>query len=124
MIHSEKEYEKAVEASQILFGSATAESLLKIDENTLLQVFEGVPRFEIPKSALEAGMDIVTLTAERCPIFASKGETRKLIQGGGVSINKRKVTDAAQTISADELISGKYLIVQKGKKNYFLIVAQ
>ncbi len=124
MVHSPEEYEKAVSASQILFGGATSEALLSLDEQTLLQVFEGVPTFTIAKSELEAGIDVLTLCAERCKVFPSKGELRKLIQGGGVSLNKEKVTDAGQVIGADKLIAGKYLLAQKGKKNYYLIIAE
>ena len=124
MVHSPEEYEKAVGASQILFGGATSEALRTLDEQTLLQVFEGVPTFTIAKSELEAGVDVLTLFAERCKLFASKGELRKLIQGGGVSVNKEKVTDANAIYNAEALIAGKYLLVQKGKKNYFLIIAE
>lgn len=124
MIHSEAEYEKAVAASGILFGNATAEALRSLDEQTFLQVFEGVPRFDIPASALEGGIAFVNLCTEQAAIFPSKGEARKLIQGGGVSLNKEKVTGIDVTVSASDLISGKYLLVQKGKKNYFLITVQ
>ncbi len=124
MVHSEQEFEKAAAASQILFGSADAEKLRMLDEQTLLQVFEGVPQFEIPKSDIEQGIDIISLTAEKCQVFPSKGEARKLIQGGGVSLNKVKVSDTAQKITGADLINGKYIVVQKGKKNYYLIVAR
>ncbi len=124
MIHSEAEYEKAVAASGILFGNATAEALRGLDEQTFLQVFEGVPRFDVPASALEGGIAFVNLCTEQAAIFPSKGEARKLIQGGGVSLNKEKVTGIDVTVSASDLISGKYLLVQKGKKNYFLITVQ
>ena len=124
MVHSEQEYEKAAEASQVLFGSASSDSLRSLDEQTLLQVFEGVPQFEIDKNEIEAGIDVISLTAEKCSVFPSKGEARKLIQGGGVAINKVKVGDTAQRIDSSDLISGKYIVVQKGKKNYFLIVAR
>lgn len=124
MVHSEQEYEKAAEASQILFGSASVEALKALDEQTLLQVFEGVPQFEIAKSEIEAGVDIIELTAEKCSVFPSKGEARKLIQGGGVAINKVKVADTARRIDSSDLISGKYIVVQKGKKNYYLIVVR
>ncbi len=124
MIHSEEEYNKAVEASSILFGNATAEALKGIDEDTFLQVFEGVPTFEVDKKIIEGGMDFISLTAEHAPIFPSKGEARKLIQGGGVSMNKEKVAALDATVGAADLISGKYILVQKGKKNYYLIVAR
>ena len=120
MIHSEAEYLKAVEASGILFGQATSEALKSLDEQTLLQVFEGVPQFEI--SASELGCSFIDLCAEKTSIFPSKGECRKMIQGGGVSLNKQKVTDIAATVTTDDLIAGKYLLVQKGKKNYYLVI--
>ena len=120
MIHSEAEYLKAVEASGILFGQATSEALKSLDEQTLLQVFEGVPQYEI--SAADLGCTFIDLCAEKTAIFPSKGECRKMIQGGGVSLNKQKVTDIAATVTADDLIAGKYLLVQKGKKNYYLVI--
>ena len=120
MIHSEAEYLKAVEASGILFGQATSEALKSLDEQTLLQVFEGVPQFEI--TAAELGCSFIDLCAEKTSIFPSKGECRKMIQGGGVSLNKQKVTDIAATVTTDDLIAGKYLLVQKGKKNYYLVI--
>ncbi|MFI3303854.1 MAG: tyrosine--tRNA ligase [Rikenellaceae bacterium] len=120
MIHSAEELERAKQASSILFGGATAESLKSLDEQTLLQVFEGVPQFSVAKSELGA-VSFVDLCTEKAAIFASKGECRKLIQGGGISLNKSKVADPTITIEASELISDKYLLVQRGKKNYFLI---
>ena len=122
MIHSVEEYEKAVAASNILFGQATTEALHSLDEQTLLQVFDGVPQFAVSKEAL--GCPFVELVAERCNIFASKGETRKLVQGGGISLNKEKVADPMRPIVAEDLIAGKYLLVQKGKKNYYLITVE
>ncbi|MBR2333559.1 MAG: tyrosine--tRNA ligase [Rikenellaceae bacterium] len=121
MIHSEEEWQKAVEASQVLFGGATTESLQKLDEATVLAVFEGVPQFEVAKSDIEAGIPFVELCVEKASVFPSKGETRKLIQGGGVSMNKAKVTDPMQMVTSADLIAGGYIVVQKGKKNYFLI---
>ena len=119
MIHSAEEYEKAVEASGILFGGATSEALHRLDEQTLLQVFDGVPQFHI--TAADLGCSFIDLCAEKTQVFPSKGECRKMIQGGGVSLNKEKVTDIAATVSAESLIAGKYLLIQKGKKNYYLI---
>ncbi len=119
MVHSEEEYNKAVEASQILFGNATSEALRKLDEQTFLAVFEGVPMFDIAGSDLP--QNVVELLAVQTQVFPSKGECRKMIQGGGVSINKDKVADAEFTVTADMLINNKYLLVQKGKKNYFII---
>ena len=124
MIHSEEEYRKAVEASGILFGNATADALRRIDERTFLQVFDGVPQFEVPASTLAGGVNFIALCTEHASGFPSKGEARKLIQGGGISLNKEKVTAVDAIVSASDLISGKYLLVQKGKKNYFLIVVK
>lgn len=124
MIHSEEEYRKAVEASGILFGNATADALRRIDERTFLQVFDGVPQFEVPASTLAGGVNFIALCTEHASVFPSKGEARKLIQGGGISLNKEKVTAVDAIVSASDLISGKYLLVQKGKKNYFLIVVK
>lgn len=124
MIHSREEYEKAVEASAILFGGATTEALRRIDEQTLLQVFEGVPQYRIGRSELESGIALTELCVEKCPVFPSKSELRKLIQGGGVSVNKEKVASSDCIVSVSDLIAGRYLVVQKGKKNYFLIMAE
>ena len=120
MIHSAEEYEKAVEASNILFGQATSEALHRLDEQTLLQVFDGVPQFHI--SASDLGIPFIDLCAEKTQIFPSKGECRKMVQGGGVSLNKEKVADPQRAVTADDLIAGKYLLVQKGKKNYYLVI--
>ena len=120
MIHSAEEYQKAVEASGILFGQATSEALRRLDEQTLLQVFDGVPQFTISKA--ELGCSFIDLCAEKSNIFPSKGECRKMIQGGGVSLNKEMVTDIAATVTEADLIAGKYLLVQKGKKNYYLVI--
>ncbi len=122
MIHSAEEYEKAVEASQILFGGATSEALRRLDEQTLLQVFEGVPQFTISKEQL--GCSFVDLAADLTKVFPSKGECRKMVQGGGVALNKEKVTDPMQTVTESDLIAGKYMIAQRGKKNYFLIIVE
>ena len=124
MIHSKEEYEKAVEASNILFGGATSEALRRLDEATLLQVFEGVPQFRVARTELEAGVAFVDLSAEKTQIFASKGECRKMIQGGGVSMNREKIADPMRAVTADDLIAGKYLLVQRGKKNYYLVIAE
>ena len=119
MVHSEQDYEMAVEASNILFGNATSDSLKKLDDATLLSVFDGVPQFEVSKDAM--GMKLMDLLTEKAAVFASKGEMRKLIQNGGFAINKEKCTDTEAVLSADMLLDGKYLLVQKGKKNYFLL---
>ena len=123
MVHSEKDYEAAVEASKILFSNQAAEALRAIDEKTLLDVFEGVPLHEIPKEELEAGIPVLDLLAVKTPVFASKGEARKMVQGNGLSINKEKYTDPNGVINADFLLGGKYIHIQKGKKNHFLIKA-
>ena len=122
MIHLEAEYDKVVEATAILFGGATAEALKKLDEQTLLQVFDGVPQFSVEGADLEKGISFVDLCGEKLSVFSSKGETRKLIQGGGVSMNKEKVTSVDTVVTDADLIAGKYLLVQKGKKNYYLII--
>ena len=123
MIHSREEYEKAVEASNILFGNSTSEALHRLDEQTLLQVFEGVPQYSIARSEL-GSLPFIELCAGRTDIFPSKGECRKMIQGGGVSLNKEKVTDPMRPVTEEELIAGKYLLVQRGKKNYYLVIAE
>ncbi len=124
MIHSRQDYEKAVEASAILFGGATTETLRSLDEQTLLQVFEGVPMFTVSKKKIESGIPFSTLTVEKATIFASKGELRRLVQGGGISLNKEKVPDSETTITGNHLIADKYLLIQKGKKNYYLIKSE
>ena len=124
MVHSEADYEAAVEASQILFSNKAQEILHKIDEDTLLSVFEGVPQFEVEKSVIEAGVSLANLTVDNAPVFASKGEMRKLTQGGGVAVNKDKVADPNMTIDASYLLNGKYILVQRGKKNYYLLIAK
>jgi tyrosyl-tRNA synthetase len=123
MVHSREDYEMAEEASQILFGKGTAEQLLKLDEKTLLSVFEGVPQFHIAKTELENGINIIDLLTEKAGIFPSKGELRRTIKGNGLSINKEKVTDETLIINSHYLIGRKYILAQKGKKNYSLIIA-
>ena len=124
MVHSVADYEAAVEASNILFGNATHEALLKLDEDTLLAVFEGVPHFEVSREELTAGIKAVDLCTEKAAIFASKGEMRKLVQSGGVSVNKEKLAAADAVIDSSALLDGKYLLVQRGKKNYYLLIAK
>ncbi|MCL2649667.1 MAG: tyrosine--tRNA ligase [Candidatus Azobacteroides sp.] len=124
MVHSKEDYEAAVEASNILFGSSTSEALKKLDEDTLLAVFEGVPQFEISKEELSKGIKAVDLFVESAAIFPSKGEMRKLVQSGGVSLNKEKLEVPDVEINVSYLLGGKYLLVQKGKKNYFLLIAK
>lgn len=124
MVHSIEDYEAAVEASNILFGNSTSEALKKLDEDTLLAVFEGVPQFEVLKSELDAGIKAVDLFADNAAVFPSKGEMRKLVQGGGVSVNKEKLEVFDKVITSDNLLNGKYLLVQRGKKNYYLLIAK
>jgi len=119
MVHSREEYELAVEASGILFGKGTRETLRKMSEELFLNIFEGVPLYEITHAALDTGAS--QLLAEETGIFSSRGEVRRLVAGGGVSINKEKITDPERKITAEDLIGNKYLLVQKGKKNYFLV---
>ncbi len=122
MIHSAEELEKAIAASNILFGGATSEALKSLDEQTLLQVFEGVPQFTISKEDL--GAPFVDICTEKAAIFPSKGECRKLVQGGGVSLNKEKIADHTRAVEPSDLIAEKYLLVQRGKKNYYLITVE
>ena len=125
MVHGRQDYEMAVEASNILFGKATKESLTKLDEQTLLDVMNGVPQYEFDRTLLQGeGVKAVNLTTEAAPCFPSKGEMRKLTQGGGVSLNKEKLTAFDQLITEDDLLDGKYLLVQQGKKKYFLLIAK
>ena len=125
LVHSREDYELALEASNILFGKATKESLIKLDEQTLLDVFSGVPQFEVSRSLLEGeGVKAVDLFAEHTQCFPSKGEMRKLTQGGGVSLNKEKVAAPDQIVTEADLIDDKYLLVQQGKKKYFLLIAK
>ena len=124
MVHSEADYNAAVEASQILFSNKADEALRNLDEKTLLEVFEGVPTFKISKEELAAGIPLLDLLAAKTAVFPSKGEARKMVQQGGVSLNKRKVTDSNTTVTAEELLNGKYLLAQRGKKNYYLIIAE
>ena len=121
MVHGEEEYNKSVTASRILFGGSTREQLMVMDEGTFLSVFDGVPQFELPASELP--LTVVDLLAVRTSVMPSKGECRKLIQGGGLSLNKEKVVSAEMMVDRSMLLQGKYLLVQKGKKNYFIIKA-
>lgn len=124
LIHGEEAYNSALEASQILFGNATSESLRKIDERTFLSVFEGVPQFEISASDLKAGISIVDFLADKTSIMSSKGEARRALKSNAISINKEKVTGEDAIINEGHLIDGKYILAQSGKKNYFLIIVK
>ncbi len=124
MVHSKADLEMAVEASRILFGSGTAESLRKLDEQTFLSVFEGVPQFRVAKVNIDHGVNVVDLLTDQAAVFPSKGELRRTIQGNGLNINKEKVTGQELVVDRSFLIGGKYILVQKGKKNYFLLIAE
>ena len=119
-VHGDTAYHRAIEASEILFGKDTAEQLMNIEERDLLDIFEGVPQFDITKSDLEPGMQIIDLLAQRSKVFQSNGEARRMLQSNAVSINKLKVA-ADKVLYLEDLIKGKYILVQKGKKNYFLL---
>jgi tyrosyl-tRNA synthetase len=111
-----------VKASEILFGNATTEILQTLNEEQLLQVMEGVPAIDIPRSALQDGYDLVSFLADT-NIFPSKGEARKMWQSGGVGLNKEKISAEKSSLTAADLLQDKYLLIQKGKKNYFLVRA-
>ena len=119
MVHGEQEYTNAVEASNILFGNSTSEALRKLDEATFLSVFDGVPQFELTKDKL--GTNIIEILAVETSVFPSKGECRKMIQANGLSINKDKFTAVDGALTQEHLINGNYILVQKGKKNYFIL---
>jgi tyrosyl-tRNA synthetase len=123
MVHDVDEYNKAVEASEILFGKATTESLANLDKETFLSVFEGVPTYEIDRAKLDAGVPVVELLAAETAAFPSKGELRRTIKGNGLSLNKAKLTDQEYLVTGADLINGSYILVQKGKKNYYIIEA-
>src|SRR5574344_2218847 len=119
MVHSEEDYNAALEASGILFGNSTSDALKSLDEDTFLTIFEGVPQFTIRKENL--GENIVEILASRSAVFPSKGECRKMIQGGGVAINKEKADSPDISITAQDLLNDKYILIQRGKKNYYIL---
>ena len=121
LVHSEEDYNKAVAASDILYGKATTDQLKSLDEKTLLSVFKGVPTVEVK---VNGGIGIADIAVECKDLFSSKGDFRKLVKGGGVSLNKEKLTDQNRAVTADDLIDGKYLLAQKGKKNYYLLIVK
>jgi tyrosyl-tRNA synthetase len=123
MVHSREEYEMAVTASEILFGKSTSQALRSINETTFLQVFDGVPQFNVSRDLLAGGVKAVELLTEPAAVFPSKGEMRKTVQAGGVSINKDKLEDAETVIDTSYLIADKYILAQRGKKNYYLLIA-
>lgn len=122
--HSIEALETAIKTSEFLFGNGSLGFLQTLDAKSVLEIFEGVPQFEISKAELAEGIDTATLLAEKTTVFSSKGEVKKTVQGGGLSINKTKVADAASIFSVKDLINDKFIIVQKGKKNYFLLIAE
>ena len=124
MVHSREDYDLAVEASQILFGQGTADQLKKLNEKTLLSVFDGVPRFEVDMSELVSGINVVDLLTEKAAVFPSKGEIRRTIQSNGLSINKERVMSADFVIDQSALLGDRYILAQKGKKNYYLIIVR
>jgi len=124
MVHSADDYQAALEASGILFGNATSEALKKLDEDTLLAVFDGVPQFTVSRALLAAGAKAIDLFVDAAAVFPSKGEMRKLVQSGGVSINKEKLENQDFILNESILLNNKYLLVQKGKKNYYLITVE
>ena len=119
-VHSKEDYEAAVNASEILFGKGTAESLAALPEKLFLSVFEGVPQFTLPASVIENGCGVVDFLAEHTQVFASKGEARRMLKDNGVSINKNKVKEDL-VVNADMVMNGHYILVQKGKKNYYIV---
>ena len=124
MVHSDEDYKAAVDASNILFGNSTSDALKKLDEETLLAVFEGVPQFSFRKALLENGIKAIDLLTDEAAVFPSKGDMRKLVQSGGVSINKEKLENQDEILNTSKLLNDKYLLLQKGKKNYYLLTAE
>ena len=122
-MHSEADLKFAIEATEILFGNATTDVLQSLNETQLLQVMEGVPQVTIPFAALNEGYDLINLLSDTA-IFPSKGEARKMWQGGGLSVNKEKVGAEKTHIQTADLLQGKYLLIQKGKKQYYLVIAE
>lgn len=122
--HSLEALETAIKTSEFLFGNGSLEFFNTLTETQVLEIFEGIPQFAISKEELGFSIDAATLLAEKSSVFPSKGEAKKLIQGGGVSVNKEKLKDAAEMISADHLLNDQFIIVQKGKKNYFLLIVK
>lgn len=121
--HSEEAYETAIKTSEFLFGNGSLEFLNNLDHEAVLEVFEGIPQFQIAKADLAAGINILDLLAVQTQVFPSKGEARKMLQGGGVSINREKATDIEESVTENHLVNNKYIVAQRGKKNYYLIIA-
>ena len=123
-VHGEAEYEKAIKSSEFLFGNTGIEFLNELNADEVMGLFEGVPNYKIALSDLQTGINAVDLLAANTQVFPSKGEAKKMIQGGGVAVNKAKIGTPEDIYNADNLIGGKFLVAQKGKKNYFLIIAE
>ncbi|MGJ1274408.1 tyrosine--tRNA ligase [Sphingobacterium siyangense] len=121
--HSEEAYETAIKTSEFLFGNGSLEFLNNLDHEAVLEVFEGIPQFQVAKADLAAGINILDLLAVQTQVFPSKGEARKMLQGGGVSINREKATDIEEPVTENHLVNNKYIVAQRGKKNYYLIIA-
>ena len=124
MVHSAADYEAAVEASQILFSNSAAEALHKLDEKTLMDVFDGVPTFEVSRQDVVDGVKLADLLTDKAAVFSSKGEFRKMVQQNALSINKEKISDPMAQASVDMLLNDKYILVQRGKKNYYLLIVR
>jgi tyrosyl-tRNA synthetase len=123
-VHGEAEYEKAIKSSEFLFGNIAIDFLNELNDAEVLALFDGVPNYPIKLSDVEQGINVVDLLAAHTSVFPSKGEAKKMIQGGGAAMNKVKISSAEEVYNQDALINGKYLVAQKGKKNYFLIIAE
>ena len=120
-VHSEKDWHDALEASEVLFGKGTTETLLRLPEKDFLAVFEGVPQADMPRSAMEPGVPVIEFVTEKTGFFPSKGEARRMIQQGGLSVNKVKISDQNARIDAAQVLNGKYVLLQKGKKSYCVV---
>jgi tyrosyl-tRNA synthetase len=123
-VHGEAAYEKAIQSSDFLFGNTGIEFLSELTDDEVLGIFEGVPNYQVNLADMQAGINVLDLLAAQTAVFASKGEAKKMIQGGGTAINKTKIASPEATYAAEDLINNKFLVVQKGKKNYFLIIAE
>jgi len=123
-VHSSTGYETAAEASEILFGKGTSEALNNLSEEDLLSVFEGVPQVEVEKAKLDEGINMVEFLSDTSKIFPSRGEAKKMLQGGGVAVNKTKIDDLNRSLTSSDLLKGKYILIQKGKKNYYLVLTK
>jgi tyrosyl-tRNA synthetase len=123
-VHGEAEYEKAIKSSEFLFGNIGIEFLTELNDDEVLGLFEGVPNFSVPVNEIKSGVNVIDLLAAQTAVFPSKGEAKKMIQGGGAALNKVKIASVDKVYNENDLLNGKYLVAQKGKKNYFLIIAE